>query len=152
MNFNDFLNKQLKQIKGILSSKEEEYAQGKDRLYNFTQAAHLQQIEPEQALLGMMTKHIVSVVDLLKEPEKATPYLIDEKLTDLQNYALLAQYMLHERIANTKTTIVVVPKEQLIGESVNDTKQSMFKREVSSIVQSNRVDGSNLHGLCVEDM
>ncbi len=101
-NFNQFLNGQLERIKEILSSKEKEYATESNRLHNFDSAAALLGKTPEEALLGMMTKHIVSMVDLLQHPEKATKKLADEKLTDIQNYALLAQFMLYRRTEENK--------------------------------------------------
>ena len=96
--FNEHLEMQLAKIKTILGSKEKEYAKNSNRLHNFNQAGLLLKSSSESALLGMMTKHIVSVVDLLQNPESATYELADEKLFDLANYALLAHYMLYERL------------------------------------------------------
>jgi len=102
INFNKHLKHQLLKIEIILASKEDEYAKGRNRLHNFHIAAKLQSNTPEESLLGMMTKHIVSVVDLLQSPESATKELADEKLLDLVNYSLLAHYMIHNRIEQSQ--------------------------------------------------
>jgi len=53
--------------KGILISKNKEYARGGDKLSNFKKAAGCQGITPEQALKGMWIKHIVSVCDYIDD-------------------------------------------------------------------------------------
>jgi len=53
---------------------------------------------PEKALLGMFMKHFVSVLDLIECPEKATNYLIDEKLGDMINYCILLEACFRERL------------------------------------------------------
>lgn len=100
MNFNEFLEEQLTNTRNVLASKEAEYASDNDRLHNFRHAALMIRSTPEEALLGMMVKHLVSFVDLMKDPTSATPELINEKCGDTINYTLLAQYMLLERISS----------------------------------------------------
>lgn len=95
--FDIFLEGALEKCKIILSSKEKEYARNNNRLHNFHQAAKLIQCSNEEALLGMMVKHVVSVVDLLKDPENATEETVKEKLSDLRNYSILAEYMFYKR-------------------------------------------------------
>jgi len=95
--FNDFLTMQLKQVRNTLTRKEAEYAIDEDRMHNFNTAAKLMRTTPEIALLGMMVKHIISVVDLLKNPGGKSNEFIDEKFIDLINYSLLGSFIMQSR-------------------------------------------------------
>jgi len=97
--FNDLVDKRLQYCCQILKVKAEEYATH-DRLHNFKQAARLQDTTPEQALMGMMAKHIISVVDLTNMNGTPPQPMVDEKITDLINYALLLEAVLKERRDN----------------------------------------------------
>lgn len=83
-----------------LKLKAEEYAT-KDRLHNFKIAAALQGIEPETALLGMWAKHIVSIRDIIERIEHEgripDPKMLNEKITDTINYAILLEALIEER-------------------------------------------------------
>ena len=63
--FNKIVEKQMSDCKETLITKASEYATA-DRLHNFKVAAKLQNCTVEQALAGMMAKHIVSVYDMCK--------------------------------------------------------------------------------------
>jgi hypothetical protein len=84
----------------MLQIKAKEYATS-DRLHNFKIAAALQSIEPETALLGMWSKHIVSIVDIISaiEVDHQLPdaKLLGEKITDMINYSLLLEALIEER-------------------------------------------------------
>lgn len=83
-----------------LDIKAEEYSTD-DRLHNFKAAARLQGCTPERALLGMWAKHIVSVVDIVRDIEagKLPPEdLVHEKLTDVMNYVMLLEALIDERM------------------------------------------------------
>lgn len=86
-------------INRVLASKAEEYASNSDRLHNFKTAAKILNSTPESALLGFMTKHLVSVVDLVKncQHEKPSLELIQEKIGDSINYLILLEALLIER-------------------------------------------------------
>ena len=87
----------------VLNAKASEYATS-DRLHNFKVAAALQDIEPETALLGMWAKHIVSIRDIIEKieihGEIPDAELLNEKITDVINYALLLQALIEERRAS----------------------------------------------------
>ncbi len=94
--FNKIINKRVMTIKSTLASKGDEYAPGVDRLSNFKIAAILQKETPEEALLGMVAKHIVALCDFIKSHE--TRYdRYDEKLTDIINYCILLDGLLGEK-------------------------------------------------------
>jgi len=94
--FNTIINKQVETCINLLSSKEEEYASGEDRLHNFKQAASLMQTSPEKALGGMMAKHTISVYDMVFNDEPYSMDKWDEKITDSINYLLLLKAVLME--------------------------------------------------------
>jgi hypothetical protein len=103
MNAQDFdavVERRLELIKAILLKKRAEYApEGGDRLHNFNRAAAMLQCSPESALIGMWTKHIVSLLDICDKVEHETPSieLIEEKVGDAVNYLVLLEAMLKDR-------------------------------------------------------
>lgn len=87
--FNKIVNQKLQQIQDILVKKTNEYNLDEDRLSVFKSAAILQKETSAEALLGMLTKHIISIYDMVKS---CKPYPIekwDEKCIDAINYFLL---------------------------------------------------------------
>jgi len=93
--FNDIITRQIEHCKSILCSKAKEYATA-DRLHNFKVAGALQGVSPVQALMGMMTKHTVSVADMCMSGETYPQELWDEKITDSINYLLLLAALVRE--------------------------------------------------------
>lgn len=90
------LESRIDAMRGTLASKAKEYATGADRLHNFKAAALLTRRTPAQSLLGMLAKHLVSVVDLVEAPTPPNAALIDEKLGDAINYMVLLEALLKE--------------------------------------------------------
>lgn len=99
-------------IANLLGSKGREYAR-EDAFSNFTKAAALQGCSKEQALLGMLVKHFVSVVDVVKDIDKelggqslkVNAYahlghhkLLREKTGDIIAYCLLLEAMHSETV------------------------------------------------------
>lgn len=92
MNNEDFtrnIQGRFAQSEETLIKKAKEYATDVDRLHTFKVAAELQGMTVREALGGMMAKHVVSVYDLIRQPELASPEVWDEKLGDNLNYLLL---------------------------------------------------------------
>ena len=94
----------MQEIADLLGSKGIEYAR-EDAFSNFTKAAALLGCSKEQALLGMLTKHFVSVVDVVGDidkgamvPTSESHRLIKEKTGDIIAYCLLLEAM-HGEIA-----------------------------------------------------
>lgn len=73
----------------VLKEKAEGYSTNEDVLHNFRVAAGLQGCTLTQALVGMMTKHTVSVYDMINSGQSYAPAVWDEKMGDLINYLLL---------------------------------------------------------------
>ncbi len=100
-NFNAIISAQIDHCESILCSKAKEYATA-DRLHNFKVAGALQGISPVQALMGMMTKHTVSVADMCMSGEEYPRGLWDEKITDSINYLLLLSALVREKCDERK--------------------------------------------------
>jgi len=103
MNSKDFdavVEQRLEKIRALLIRKGAEYAYGGDRLSNFKRAAAVQQCTPERALVGMLTKHIVSILDIIDNIETKCPSidLTEEKIGDYVNYGILLEALIKERI------------------------------------------------------
>ena len=103
--FDLIVENRIKSIQKVLVEKSAEYASPVDRFHNFNVAARIINTSPEKALLGMMLKHLVSVLDMIdyarKTPERLTVPLIDEKIGDTVNYLVLLEGLLKERILNS---------------------------------------------------
>lgn len=102
LKFNKVLKERLVKIEKVLSNKAEEYAKGTNRYHNFEIASRILGNSREKALLGMMVKHWVSVLDLIhqssNDPLKLKKEIIDEKIGDSINYLILLEGMLMEQI------------------------------------------------------
>ena len=94
--FDQLVGERCGKIKAVLQSKAKEYVQGGDRFHNFKVAADIVGGSPEEALHGMMLKHIVSVLDLIKYPETRTKQMVDEKVGDNINYLILLEGIMLE--------------------------------------------------------
>lgn len=103
MNFKKFsklLEARIIKTRQVLDAKNKEYSDGEDKLYNFKRASVILDCTPERALLGMKTKHDVSILDLvdkIEEGEFVHPDLLDEKIGDAINYLILLEALIKER-------------------------------------------------------
>lgn len=96
--FSDLLETRFQKTRYVLARKAEEYARG-DRLSNFKRAAGAMGCTPEQALIGMMMKHIVSIIDCVNdsaEGKSVSPAMWDEKIGDAVNYLHLLEGLVTE--------------------------------------------------------
>lgn len=98
--FNKIVGNRLDHCRRLLVEKGAEYSRNGDRLWNFKVAARMRGETPEQALLGMLNKHIVSVMDMVdgtSRGEVPSARMIDEKISDWINYGLLLEGLFFER-------------------------------------------------------
>lgn len=84
----------IDKIKSVLQKKSQEYSSDDDKLHNFNKAKDLMRCKTKEfALLGMLNKHLVSVVDMIEKYEKTgelpKSWLLDEKIGDSINYFIL---------------------------------------------------------------
>lgn len=109
--FEKLLQKRLKKTVDVLSSKNKEYASDEDKLHNFKRAGDMLRCTPESALIGMWTKHIISILDMVDviekeyqlqakdntKSDKITIKLLEEKIGDAVNYLILLEALIKER-------------------------------------------------------
>ena len=109
--FNVMLKERIEATERVLASKNKEYASDKDKLHNFKRAGDMLRQVPEQALVGMWTKHIISLLDIVdninKDEELAlvqiclggglTKEMLEEKIGDAINYLILLEALIKER-------------------------------------------------------
>ena len=84
----------------VLEEKSKEYTVDGDRLASFEEAAYLSNINAVEALIGMATKHYVSIADMAKNPTKHSLAKWREKITDLRNYTFLLEALVEETIGS----------------------------------------------------
>lgn len=84
----------LDMCKAVLTRKSGEYSSSDDKLHNFNKAKELMRCKTKEfALLGMLNKHLVSVIDMIEKFEKTgelpTSGILEEKIGDSINYFIL---------------------------------------------------------------
>lgn len=97
--FSEVFERRMAQSGLTLVKKATEYARG-DRLSNFKKAAGALACSPEKALVGMLIKHLISIIDLVDDVERgalADYPLWDEKIGDAINYLILLDALVQER-------------------------------------------------------
>lgn len=101
--FNKAVLDQMDKCSSMLTRKGVEYAPGametssnEDRLLHFKKAAAIMSATPKVALLGMLSKHIVSVSDMCTDNKTYSIEKWDEKITDSINYLLILRAMVEE--------------------------------------------------------
>lgn len=96
----ELMEYQFDQCRAVMTGKSEEYTEGsQDKLEHFKAAAALMGVKPEAALMGMMSKHLVSVADMCMDPRGSGAYTMerwDEKITDSLNYLILLRAIVEE--------------------------------------------------------
>ena len=94
--FTTIVDEQIERCRSLLVEKGKEYALGKDRLKAFKQAAALQGCTSEEAVLGMLAKHIVSLSDMITSHAVFGIDRWNEKITDSINYLLILRAVIEE--------------------------------------------------------
>src|SRR3989304_4618166 len=98
--FKNLLNRIKAKIDNLCENKGLEYSDQTDRLSNFKRAAALEKCQPEQALLGMVTKQIVSIYDMVDRLCENAVYPTEvtiEKTGDIIVYMIILQALFEER-------------------------------------------------------
>lgn len=149
--FDAFLDDTLAKIRTVLASKGSEYVpeDQTSRFHNFDISAGLNGSSPEQALWGFVTKHIVSLSDMVKVD--STEHALaswNEKIGDVINYMILLKGMVHHHsyIAGQRSDISESPVVSLVigtddpdlPKLMSDPSQS--KTYVAETVVINKVD------------
>ena len=93
--FNEVIIRQTDRCKSMLVAKGAEYAPravkntAVDRLAHFKKAAVVLNTTPRAALMGMLSKHLISVSDMCMGEQQYSKEQWDEKITDSINYFLI---------------------------------------------------------------
>lgn len=113
--FEKLLDRRIELIRSVLSKKGKEYSSDLDRLHNFKRAGKMLQCSPEKALIGMWTKHIISILDIVDELDYKCGMekdcypafdvnrhmaMVEEKIGDSINYLILLEALIKERNEN----------------------------------------------------
>ena len=96
MEFKRIVEEQLNHCVNLLGIKSNEYDFGDDRLHSFKVAGDLLHRTPKEALLGYMTKHIISVYDMCRSDKSFDLGKWTEKIGDSINYLLLLKGLIVE--------------------------------------------------------
>jgi hypothetical protein len=97
--FSNRVEKRIDLIRQTLLTKHKEYAQDDNVFRNFDEAAGGFSLHSTSAevLWSYMTKHLVSIKDIVAENKAADPAVISEKIGDVINYLILLEAMLNEK-------------------------------------------------------
>lgn len=102
--FNVFAKNFVKQTTSVLYAKGKSYALNhSDRLEHFKRAGRYLDTTPKEACLAQLTKHLISIRDMVctKEIAKFSPEQWDEKIGDAINYlVLLRALVIDEEISD----------------------------------------------------
>jgi hypothetical protein len=115
--FDVILEQRITLMRQVLQKKAGEYASLDDRLHNFKRAAQVLGTTSEKALLGMLVKHLVSLFDIVDSwpDKKCSVEMLDEKLGDTINYAVLLEAILKESLF-ISTYIANIPSKSDVDE------------------------------------
>jgi len=97
--FQALLERRLKLTSQTLASKSSEYSTDDDKLHNFKRTATVAECHPAEALDGMLLKHYIWYRDALKKiknGERFSQKIIDEKFGDIINYFILQEAIFTE--------------------------------------------------------
>jgi len=92
----DIVEVQIKRSTDLLAKKNGNYNAGEDKLRLFGIAADLQSETRAQALAGFMSKHTISLYDMIHSGASYTEEEWNEKITDHINYLLLLRAIVEE--------------------------------------------------------
>ena len=102
--FNEVIGRQTDRCKSMLITKGSEYAPkavkniAVDRLAHFKKAAVVMNSTPKAALMGMLSKHLISVSDMCTDDRVYPKEQWDEKITDSINYLLILRALVEEEM------------------------------------------------------
>jgi hypothetical protein len=96
--FDHIVSNRCEVIQQVLLNKGCEYADDTNAFRNFERAARLLNTTRDKALLGMLSKHLVSVMDLINGDLPLEDHIVSEKIGDTINYLILLEAMFYEDI------------------------------------------------------
>jgi hypothetical protein len=109
--FDKLVERRVEFIKYVLKSKAGEYSSLDDRLHNFNRASDMLGTTKEKALVGMWTKHVVSILDIVDSGATPKQAMMDEKIGDAINYLILLEACYADRRAEDPNIIKIPIKK-----------------------------------------
>lgn len=94
--FNKIVDERIALVKSSLVTKGDEYNLVEDRLDSFKKAGLIENCSPERALQGYLTKHIISIYDMINSEQQFTRDRWKEKIGDSINYLILLEALLED--------------------------------------------------------
>ena len=97
--FSNRVEKRIDLVRQSLLTKHKEYAKDDNVFRNFDEAAGGLSLHGSSAevLWSYMTKHLVSIKDIVADNKSADPAIVSEKIGDVINYLILLEAMLNEQ-------------------------------------------------------
>lgn len=98
--FEQAIQYRLTKTNELLLEKGREYVRGEDRFHNFVRAAEMNRETPTRALHGMLTKHLISMLDILDDIDKGilpTKEKVEEKFGDIVVYVMLQEALIKDK-------------------------------------------------------
>lgn len=97
--FSNRVEKRVDLIRQTLLTKHKEYAKNDNVFRNFDEAAGGLSLHGSSAevLWSYMTKHLVSIKDIVADKKPADPAIVSEKIGDVINYLILLEAMLNQQ-------------------------------------------------------
>lgn len=99
--FQKCIEYRLLKTQELLVIKGHEYVRNNDRFHNFNRTAAMNRETPTRALHGMLSKHIVSYLDMLDDIDKGimpSDNTVNEKLGDILVYFHLQEALIKQTI------------------------------------------------------
>lgn len=105
VDYRTIMEQQFNYCKELSDKKNQEYTPStkdkeEDILSQFKRAAMLTESTPRQALLGMLMKHLISLVDMCNSKDSYSLETWTEKITDTTNYLTLLKALVIEETGN----------------------------------------------------
>ena len=95
--FEAVVKAQFEYCYNLLFEKAKQYNIGtEDRLHAFKVASAFEGVSTKQALFGMLTKHLVSLSDMIRKDSNQSLDVWNEKISDSINYLLLLKAIVEE--------------------------------------------------------
>lgn len=105
--FEKHVDERIEKIIEVLQIKVKEYSKNDNPFHNFDRAAAMNGCTPERALMGMLAKHQISVLDLVDDIDQGklpSDALVSEKIGDHINYLILLEGLIYRRLDNSMVT------------------------------------------------
>lgn len=119
--FAEIYEQQTAHEREVLIDRAAAYATHGDRLGNFYAGAELNEVEPLEYALALVTKHIIALRDMIKSQVRTNPVIDDRAMLrvteytgDIRNYMLLVMGLFEE--ARREQEGIKVPLEGNDGE------------------------------------